>query len=357
MPLPSRRDPEDLRRALEVWFRQHLGDGASVGRISIPEGTGMSSETLLFDLVHGGTTERLVARLRPNMDDWPLFPTYDLARQAAAMRLVAAHSDVPVPDVRFVENDEAAIGVPFIVMGRVDGSALPDIPPYTFGGSFFDDFTPDQQREYQRNFMSVLVRLHQIDLAPHDTTFAASPSDGDALDRQLADLRDYAKWARGDREIPLIGDAIDWLVANRPSHPSPTVLNWGDARPANMLVDGVIPTGVLDWEMVDLGPPEVDIAWTIFMHAFFQHVASIFELPGFPDLFQPDEVAADYVAAGGAAPADLDWYVMLASARFAIISVRSSSREAAYGNREVPDDHADLIMHRALLEEQLAQRR
>jgi aminoglycoside phosphotransferase (APT) family kinase protein len=355
MPLPSQRDPEDLRRSLENWFRSRVGDDAKVGSITIPEGTGMSSETLLFDLDHDGTTQSLVARLRPSMTDWPVFPVYDLEQQAKAMQLVAAHSDVPVPEVKFVEPDDAQVGAPFIVMGRVGGNALPDMPPYTFGGSFLDDLTPEQRRQYQRSFMSVQARLHRIDISNIDTSFIA-PSDGDALTRQLTQYRDYFEWAREGRDVPLIERGLAWLEANKPSDPGPTVLNWGDARPGNMLVDGTTPTAVLDWEMVDLGPAAVDVGWAIFMHSFFQEVCKIFELPGFPEMFRLDEVIADYAAAGGALLPDLDWFVMLASVRFAIIAVRTSSREAAYGNREVPDDHADLIMHRAMLEAQLAER-
>ncbi len=355
MPLPSQRDPDDLRQALEGWFVDRMTGTVRVGPVSIPEGTGMSSETLLFDLEHNGQAHALVVRMRPNMDDWPIFPVYDLSKQAKAMQLVAAHSDVPVPDVKFVEPDDAAVGAPFIVMGRVEGRALSDIPPYTFGGSLLDDLDADGQRNYQRNFMSILARLHAIDVAGIDASFIA-PIDVDPIDRQVAALRPYFEWAREGREVPLIDRGIEWLEANKPTNPGRTVLNWGDARAANLLVDGTTPSAVLDWEMVDLGPAAVDVAWSVFMHSFFQDVADVFELPGFPNLFRPDDAVADYVAAGGEPIADLDWYVMLASVRFAIISVRTSSREAAYGNREVPGDHADLIMHRAMLEAQLDER-
>lgn len=355
MPLPSQRDPEQLRLALERWFRDRVGDSARVGPISIPVGTGMSSETLLFDVDHDDGREQLVARLQPDMDDWPVFPDYDLEQQARSMQLVAAHSDVPVPDVRFVENDDSHVGAPFIVMGRVGGAALPDMPPYTFGGSFLDGFTPEQQREFQRNFISVQARLRAIDPAALDTSFIAV-DDGDALGRQVTAHREYFEWARDGREVPIIVEGLAWLDANKPTDPGPTVLNWGDARPGNVLVDGITPTAVLDWEMVELGPAAVDVGWAIFMYSFFQHVTAVFELPGFPELFRPDDVVADYHAAGGATLPDLDWYVMLASVRFAIISVPTSSREAAYGNRPVPDDHADLVMHRTMLEAQLAER-
>ena len=285
-----------------------------------------------------------------------VFPVYDMGTQAHAMQLVAAHSDVPVPDVKFVELDDGPLGAPFIVMRRMEGRALADIPPYTFGGSFLDELDASQRREFQRNFMSVQAQLHNIDLTDVDTSFIASPDGGDALGRQLDAQYEYFEWARAGRDFPLIDRGLAWLRDNMPSDPGPTVLNWGDARPGNVLVDGVTPSAVLDWEMVDLGPAAVDVAWAIFLHSFFQHIAGVFGVPGFPDMFQHDDVLADYEAAGGAALPDLDWFIMFASVRFAIVSVRTSSREAAYGNREMPDDLQDLIMHRSIFEQQLDDR-
>jgi hypothetical protein len=60
------------------------------------------------------------------------------------------------------------------------------------------------------------------------------------------------------------------------------------------------------------------------------------------------------VEAGGAAPEDLEWYVVYASLRFAAIAIRTSLREVSYGNREMPSDPEDLVMHKALLYEQIA---
>lgn len=356
MPLPSKRDPQVLRAALETWFSAALGHPATVGDVSIPEGTGMSSETLLFDLTHGGLTEQMVARVRPDMNDWPVFEVYDLAKQAAAMRMVGAHSDVPVPDVPWVEDDDRHLGAPFIVMRRVHGRAVPDMPPYVFGGSFLDDLSPDELRELQRQAASVLARLHALDLSVIDAS-AIGPtgeSGHESLGRQLDELQHYYEWARtswsfGNQTVPLIDAAIRWLHDHRPNDPGPTVLNWGDARPGNILFDLTRPAAVLDWEMVNLGPAGVDVGWLIFLHEFFQSLSVVFELPGFPDFCRADDVHTDYVAAGGRPIADLEWYITYAAVRFGVISLRTSSREVAYGNRPAPEDPEELIMHRDLL--------
>jgi aminoglycoside phosphotransferase (APT) family kinase protein len=357
MPLPSKRDPERLARTLEPWFAARLGAPCRITDVAIPEGTGMSSETLLFTVHHGDRSDAVVTRLRPDMSDWPVFPIYDLAAQAGAMRLVARYTSVPVPNVRFVEDDESLLGSPFLVMDRVGGRALPDMPPYVFGGSFLDEFSVDQQRDLARTVASLQAQIHAIDLDRArrdgvDLSFLP-PSGGDDIARLLAEQRAYYDWARGDLRLPIIERALEWLATHAPKNPGPTVLNWGDARPGNVMFDGLVPTAVLDWEMVNAGPAGVDVGWLVFMHQFFQSLADVFQLPGFPEFCRADDVQQAYVAAGGREIDDFDWYVVYGSLRFAAIAIRTSLREAAYGNREMPDDPEDLIMHKAMLYEQI----
>ena len=50
---------------------------------------------------------------------------------------------------------------------------------------------------------------------------------------------------------------------------------------------------------------------------------------------------------------NLEWFEVFAALRFAIVSVRTSTRGIAYGQMEKPDDLDDLIMFRNLLEQML----
>ena len=357
MPLPSKRDPQELARVLEPWFADRLGAPCRITDVGIPEGTGMSSETLLFTVHHGSVAEPVVARLRPDMSDWPVFPVYDLSAQAGAMKLVATYTDVPVPNVRFVETDESLLGSPFLVMDRVSGRALPDMPPYVFGGSFLDSFSVDEQRQLGRTVAGLQARIHTVDLERarrdgFDLSFLP-PASGDDIGRLLAEQRTYYDWARGDLRLPVIERALEWLAAHAPRQPGPTVLNWGDARPGNVLFDGFTPTAVLDWEMVNHGPAGIDVGWLVFMHRFFQSLADVFQMPGFPEFCRADDIHDAYVAAGGRPIDDFDWYVVYGSLRFAAIAIRTSLREVSYGNREMPDDPEDLIMHKSMLYEQI----
>ena len=50
---------------------------------------------------------------------------------------------------------------------------------------------------------------------------------------------------------------------------------------------------------------------------------------------------------------DLDWFEVFAAQRFAIVSVRTSTRGVAYGVAEQPQDPDDFIMFRNLQEQML----
>lgn len=353
MPLPSKRNPEELATTLEPWFAARLGSPVRISDVGIPEGTGMSSETLLMTLHEESRSRAVVVRLAPDMNDWPVFPVYDLAAQAEAMALIAECSTVPVPEVLFVERNASILGSPFLVMKRVGGRALPDMPPYVFGGSYMDGFSVEEQRELSRVVARLQARIHAIDLEIAaedgiDLSFLPERS-GSAIERLLAEQRAYYDWARGELRLPIIERALDRLAAVPPREPGRVVINWGDARPGNVLFEGLTPTAVLDWEMVNVGPAGVDVGWLIFMHRFFQSLADVFQMPGFPEFCRPDDVVEAYVAAGGREIVDLDWYIHFASLRFAAIAIRTSLREVAYGNREMPADPEDLIMHKDML--------
>jgi aminoglycoside phosphotransferase (APT) family kinase protein len=132
------------------------------------------------------------------------------------------------------------------------------------------------------------------------------------------------------------------------------VFNWGDSRIGNMLWNDFEPVAVLDWEMATVGPREVDLAWMIFLHAFFQDLAARFEMPGLPDFMDRDRLIATYEELTGHRVHDLEWFEVYAALRFAIVSIRTSTRGIAYGSMEKPEDLDDLVMFRGLLEQMLA---
>ncbi len=60
--------------------------------------------------------------------------------------------------------------------------------------------------------------------------------------------------------------------------------------------------------MATLGPREMDLAWMIFIHRFFEDLATMAGLPGLPDFLRRDDVAATYRDLTGHEARDLEFY-------------------------------------------------
>jgi aminoglycoside phosphotransferase (APT) family kinase protein len=354
--LPWRRSPDEVAAGLTAWARDTLGADATVTEVAAPQGSGMSSETVLFRLGGTGRAGRYVARLAPDPRAYPVFPDYDLGLQQRCMALVAERTAVPVPSCPWLEPDPSWLGAPFLVMGRVDGVAPADVPPYTMTG-WMQDLGTAGRAVLQRRVIETMAALHAVDAESADLSFLDRPQHGASpLDQHLGYQRWYFDWARGDVDYPLVERAFAWLHDHRPAVDGPTVLNWGDARIGNVLFDGTEPVAVLDWEMAACGPPEIDVAWVVWMHRFFQDIAVRYGSPGLPGFLEHADVVRTYEAASGRTLGDFRWFEVFAALRHAIITVRTSGRMVAFGQAEMPEDPDDLVNFRALLEAMLDER-
>lgn len=353
-PKRSTRDLAATRARLERWLAGKLPE-AKVGELSSPSATGMSSETLLFDATwrEGGAERRaaFVARVAPDPRDVPVFPTYDLEAQFRVIRLAGEHG-VPVPNVRWLELDTAAIGSPFFVMDRVAGRVPPDIMPYTLG-SWLSEASPAERRALQDATIATIAALHAIDAAKAPWLAQGAPG-STALRRHFEHQRAFYDWMRQGRRYPLLDATFAWLEERWPADEGDTVVSWGDSRIGNVLYEGFVPVAVLDWEMAEPGPRALDLGWLVFLHAFFQMIASGAGLPGLPDFLRAADVTAEYERASGVRVGDLRWYETYAALRHGIVMARIHARLVHFGEATWPDDLDAAIMHRPLLEAMLA---
>jgi aminoglycoside phosphotransferase (APT) family kinase protein len=357
-PQVSTRDAGDLRARLDAWLagRPEVGARPSIDSFERPETNGMSSETLLFDASweapdDPGTrvTRRLVARLCPDTSAYPVFPTYDMAKQARVMQLVRDRTEAPVPVVRWNEPSADPLGAPFFVMDRVEGIVPPDVMPYTFDGSWVTDAAPEQRACLQSHAVATLAAIHGVAAGTPETRFLELDAPGDTpLRRHFANERAYYEWVRQGHTYGVIERAFDWLESHWPesAEGAPPVVLWGDARIGNMLFQDFEPTAVLDWEMASVGPREIDLGWFVFLHRFFEDLTSELGMAGLPDFLERTEVAAQYAAASGHEPRDLDWFITYAALRHGSVMARVLSRSVAFGEQQMPDDPQDLVMHR-----------
>ncbi|QDQ96523.1 phosphotransferase family protein [Tomitella fengzijianii] len=368
-PSDSRSESGDLADRFGLWLTGIVGADArpEVGETSVPTAAGMSSDTVMVDAAwtSDGTrnNHRLVLRMAPGEDAMPVFPSYDLALQAAVMRAVRERTAVPVPRVYRYESSVEPLGREFLVMERVDGDIPPDVMPYNFG-SWVSEASPEQRLRLQESSVEVLAQLHAM-ADPEEVLCAAAgpaevaapvvPADaGGALREHLQGQRRYYEWASdGGPRSPLIERAFDVLESTSPAVAGPPVLCWGDSRIGNIVFRDFRPAGVLDWEMAALGPREMDLGWTIFLHRFFEDLAAQAGLPGLPEMLRRSDVVAQYERSTGHTVRDLEWFVTYAALRQAVIMYRIQRRTIAFGQAEQPGDPDSMIMHRKGLEEML----
>ncbi|MCT1515620.1 phosphotransferase family protein [Dietzia cercidiphylli] len=358
-------DLDEFRERLTLWLagRDEVDSdaGVEVSAVSRPESSGMSNISVLFDAAWtpAGSAEHqsaeLVARMCPQDDAFPVFPVYDLQKQFDVMRAVLENTELPVPSVRWLEQDPAVLGTPFLVMDRATGRAPVDNPPYVFDGWLLE-MDPEQRRELQRESVAVLAAIHGIP-NPAELVSSLAPAPGmSALRAHVDEQRAYYEWTTREDglTIPVIDRAFDWIEAHWPDETSPDALSWGDARIGNILYEGTTPTAVLDWEMATIAPPEVDLGWFLYFHDVFQELAVAFDFPGIPDLFEHSEVVEQYEQRSGSTVRDLPFYYVYAGLRQAVILSRITRRRIHFGEVETPAHPDEYVLHHTKLAQLIA---
>ncbi|WP_066903313.1 phosphotransferase family protein [Mycolicibacterium houstonense] len=357
----SSRDVTTLPSVLSKWLSTVMPGGVTP-EITVESGVdsnGMSSETIMLTgrwEENGEPREQQwVARVAPTQDDVPVFSSYRLDHQFELMRQVGELTDVPVPNVRWIEPTGEVLGKPFFLMDRVEGQVPPDVMPYTFGGNWFADAPAERQRELQDTTVEVLAKLHAIPDAAQRFAFLAEvdPPGDTPLRRHFGWLKDWYEFSVPDiGRSPLVDRALEWLEKNFPEDvaASDTVLVWGDSRIGNVLYQDFRPAAVLDWEMATVGPREFDVAWIIYAHMVFQELCGMANMPGLPDVLREEDVRATYRDLTGVEVGDLRWFYVYSGVVWACVFMRTGARRIHFGEMEKPDDIESLFYHRPLLE-------
>jgi aminoglycoside phosphotransferase (APT) family kinase protein len=323
MPVPEQRSPGLTASTLRGWLRRRLvdADDLTVTGLRTPSGgSGFSSETLLFEAewTERGALRRqpLVARVAPTR--YRLFPDPRFEDQCRVMQILDRETDVPLPALRWYEPDPDLLGAPFVVMDQVAGLVPGDTPTYHQDG-WVSEAEPAERARMWWSSVDVLARIHRLDVDALGLGFVDRPEFGrTGLDQQLGYYERFLAWT-GAGDLPVASTALAWLRANQPVEAGPPCLLWGDARLGNMIFRDFEPQAVLDWEMVTLGQPEVDLAWFLYFDRHHSEGSATTRLPGFPG---PEETVARYEELLGRPMRDLAYYEIFAALRFAVIMAR-----------------------------------
>lgn len=242
-----------------------------------------------------------------------LLPTaHDVGREYRVMSALRG-SAVPVPRMTGLCTDPDVIGAPFYVMDKLDGVTL-RIQEDTAR------LTVDQRGQLADAMVETLVALHEVH--PDSVGLADWGRAGGYLARQLDRWR--RQWeASMTRPRPEVEQVLIRLTAALPQSHCPGIVH-GDFKIDNVMVDRDTPTriiGVLDWEMSTLGDTLTDLGilcsfWDQEGEFFNPITAGATALPGFPTR---EELVRQYVDARGIEVPDIDWYMVFADFKIAVI--------------------------------------
>lgn len=314
---------EDVTRRLDRWLKGRIADdGARV--LSCTAASGISSETLLVEVQQGGGAPRpLVVRVQPTAAQ-QVYLDADVRAQCAAMR--AAASGVSVPEIVWEEADPSVLGQPFFVMERVAGR-IPSTMPTFHAGGWVAELGTAERRRMAMNAIDVLATIGSLDtkgLEDRIVPRGCQPGLAGYLDWTTQ----WLDWSTDGRPPELLSDAMDELRTTKPAEPA-SGLFWGDCRPGNMIFgDDLSVAAVLDWEMVGIGPAEIDLGWWLMMERWTTEGFRVPALEGWPSR---DELISRYEAGLGRPARNVDYYELFAATRYSIIGLRTTRLMVAAG--------------------------
>lgn len=242
-----------------------------------------------------------------------VLPTaHDMAREFRVINALRGTA-VPVPLALGLCTDRDVLGADFYVMEKLDGVTLRTREDTA-------RLSAEQRRLLAERMVDTLVALHQVE--PADVGLADWGRPDGFLDRQLRRWRQ--QWeASVTAPRPQVEELLRRLTDSRPARSLPGVVH-GDFKVDNLMVGADDPTrvlGVLDWEMSTLGDTLTDLGllcsfWDQPGELYNPITAGATALPGFPSRV---EVIERYAAARDLDLDDLDWYLVFADLKIAVI--------------------------------------
>ncbi len=167
-------------------------------------------------------------------------------------------TDVPVPEVYCLCEDEAVIGRAFYIMDNVDGRVLWE--------QGLPGISNAERTAIYDQMNSVLARLHGVDYQSIGLAEFGRP--GNYFSRQIS------RWSKQylasvTQDIPEMNKLIEWLPNNIPEGDETSIVH-GDFRLDNLIFDHQQARikAILDWELSTIGHPLADFSY----HCMTYHI-------------------------------------------------------------------------------------
>jgi aminoglycoside phosphotransferase (APT) family kinase protein len=284
------------RERVDAWLTEHVAGATAPFRYDLIAAGGSNLTFRVTD-----AEGRCWALRRPPVGH--ALPTaHDMGREWRIMAALA-NTSVPVPECVAYCDDNEVNGAPFYVMGFVEGRILRDRASAA-------DLTVEQAETATDSLIEVQIAFHTVDLDAIGLGTLAKRDD--YVGRQLTRWRTQVERA-GVREVPLINELHERLVAAKPPETAPPGLAHGDYRFDNtVLGDDHRIAAVLDWELCTIGNPVADFAWSLQYWADPGDAMSFLADPPTlePVFVRRDEVARRYGERSGLDLSALPYYTV-----------------------------------------------
>lgn len=177
---------------------------------------------------------------------------HDVEREHRVMSALAG-TDVPVPGMRLLCDDESVIGTTFFVMDYVPGRVFHD--------PALPESAPAQRAAIYEDLARVLAALHRVDWRAAGLEGFGKPEG--YMQRQVALWTRQWQAARVE-DMPAMDLLAHWLPEHLPPDDEPACIAHGDYRLGNVLIHPTEPriVAVLDWELSTIGHPLADLGYT-----------------------------------------------------------------------------------------------
>jgi len=294
-----------LREQLAGWIVHATGEPTARVSALRPLAGGASRESWAFDLEHAdGRVEHLVLRRDPAGRT-----LQGSRRQEFLILRAAAAAGVPVPAVRFCEDDASALGSPFFVMEFVPGETLAR-------RLLRDAEYAPARAALPEQLAAALARIHAMDAREPALAFLPAPPAGTGpAAAELARWEDIYRAATPDPH-PAIELALRWLAARVTAAAEQRIVH-GDFRIGNVIFGPEGLRAVIDWELPHVGDPMEDIGWLCVRSWRFGAPAPV------GGLCDRERFFAAYERAGGVRvdAAAVRWWEVLGNFKWATICI------------------------------------
>ncbi|KAF2119699.1 kinase-like domain-containing protein [Lophiotrema nucula] len=247
------------------------------------------------------------------------------------------NTDVPVPKVYCLCEDDSVVGTPFYIMEFLDGRIITE--PH------FPDVSPQERTEMWHDAIRTLAKMHRLN--PKEIGLETYGKPTGFYDRQirtftgLGEAQSKVKDIESGKEVgkvPRMDELVQFFGDKKCQPKDRGVPIHGDYKIDNLVYHKTEPRviGILDWEMSTIGHPLSDLSnlivpWTITAFSTERRNSHLAFAPSqtTPGLPSRDQCIAWYREVAGWDPApELPWSTAFAMWRDSIIFQGIASRYA-----------------------------